>query len=191
MQEVITTARQLCHTVTDYEVKGLYSNRTYTFAVRALQANGSKSLFSRPATATTLQDSSNFHITKNPDDTNTFAGGNAEFAANAVYYDGDGVNQSVGYNWQVNTDNGWRSVSTGGGNPTLRLTDVSDEMDGNEYRCRVYYNDITLYTKTATLTVNKADSKVMLLAHNDTENKDLLDGSVVRHRAQRLQRWRT
>lgn len=168
------------YTVTDYEVKGLYSNRTYTFAVRALQANGSKSLFSRPATATTLQDSSNFHITKNPDDTNTFAGGNAEFAANAVYYDGDGVNQSVGYNWQVNTDNGWRSVSTGGSNPTLRLTDVSDEMDGNEYRCRVYYNDITLYTKTATLTVNKADSKVMLLAHNDTENKDLLDGSVVR-----------
>lgn len=168
------------YTVTDYEVKGLYSNRTYTFAVRALQANGSKSLFSRPATATTLQDSSNFHITKNPDDTNTFSGGNAEFAANAVYYDGDGVNQSVGYNWQVNTDNGWRSVSTGGSNPTLRLTDVSDEMDGNEYRCRVYYNDITLYTKTATLTVNKADSKVMLLAHNDTENKDLLDGSVVR-----------
>lgn len=168
------------YTVTDYEVKGLYSNRTYTFAVRALQANGSKSLFSRPATATTLQDSSNFHITKNPDDTNTFAGGNAEFAANAVYYDGDGVNQSVGYNWQVNTDNGWRSVSTGGSNPTLRLTDVSDEMDGNEYRCRVYYNDITLYTKTATLTVNKADSKVMLLAHNDTENKDLSDGSVVR-----------
>ena len=53
-------------------------------------------------------------------------------------------------------------------------------MDGNEYRCRVYYNDITLYTKTATLTVNKADSKVMLLAHNDTENKDLSDGSVVR-----------
>ena len=158
------------YTVTDYEVKGLYSNRTYTFAVRALQANGSKSLFSRPATATTLQDSSNFHITKNPDDTNTFAGGNAEFAANAVYYDGDGVNQSVGYNWQVNTDNGWRSVSTGGSNPTLRLTDVSDEMDGNEYRCRVYYNDITLYTKTATLTVNKADSKVMLLAHYDTEN---------------------
>lgn len=168
------------YTVTDYEVKGLYSNRTYTFAVRALQANGSKSLFSRPATATTLQDSSNFHITKNPDDTNTFAGGNAEFAANAIYYDGDGVNQSVGYNWQVNTDNGWRSVSTGGSNPTLRLTDVSDEMDGNEYRCRVYYNDITLYTKTATLTVNKADSKVMLLAHNDTENKDLSDGSVVR-----------
>ena len=168
------------YTVTDYEVKGLYSNRTYTFAVRALQANGSKSLFSRPATATTLQDSSNFHITKNPDDTNTFAGGNAEFAANAVYYDGDGVNQSVGYNWQVNTDNGWRSVSTGGSNPTLRLTDVSDEMDGNEYRCRVYYNDITLYTKTATLTVNKADSKVMLLAHNDTKNKDLSDGSVVR-----------
>lgn len=168
------------YTVTDYEVKGLYSNRTYTFAVRALQANGSKSLFSRPATATTLQDSSNFHITKNPDDTNTFAGGNAEFAANAVYYDGDGVNQSVGYNWQVNTDNGWRNVSTGGSNPTLRLTDVSDEMDGNEYRCRVYYNDITLYTKTATLTVNKADSKVMLLAHNDTENKDLSDGSVVR-----------
>ena len=168
------------YTVTDYEVKGLYSNRTYTFAVRALQANGSKSLFSRPATATTLQDSSNFHITKNPDDTNTFAGGNAEFAANAVYYDGDGVNQSVGYNWQVNTDNGWRSVSTGGSNPTLRLTDVSDEMDGNEYRCRVYYNDITLYTKTATLTVNKADSKAMLLAHNDTQNKDLSDGSVVR-----------
>lgn len=168
------------YTVTDYEVKGLYSNRTYTFAVRALQANGSKSLFSRPATATTLQDSSNFHITKNPDDTNTFAGGNAEFAANAVYYDGDGVNQSVGYNWHVNTDNGWRSVSTGGSNPALRLTDVSDEMDGNEYRCRVYYNDITLYTKTATLTVNKADSKVMLLAHNDTENKDLSDGSVVR-----------
>ena len=168
------------YTITDYEVKGLYSNRTYTFAVRALQANGSKSLFSRPATATTLQDSSNFHITKNPDDTNTFAGGNAEFAANAVYYDGDGVNQSVGYNWQVNTDNGWRSVSTGGSNPALRLTDVSDEMDGNEYRCRVYYNDITLYTKTATLTVNKADSKVMLLAHNDTENKDLSDGSVVR-----------
>lgn len=168
------------YTVTDYEVKGLYSNRTYTFAVRALQANGSKSLFSRPATATTLQDSSNFHITKNPDDTNTFAGGNAEFAANAVYYDGDGVNQSVGYNWQVNTDNGWRSVSTGGSNPTLRLTDVSDEMDGNEYRCRVYYNDITLYTKTATLTVNKADSKVVLLAHNDTQNKDLSDGSVVR-----------
>lgn len=168
------------YTVTDYEVKGLYSNRTYTFAVRALQANGSKSLFSRPATATTLQDSSNFHITKNPDDTNTFAGGNAEFAANAVYYDGDGVNQSVGYNWQVNTDNGWRSVSTGGSNPALRLTDVSDEMDGNEYRCRVYYNDITLYTKTATLTVNKAHSKVMLLAHNDTENKDLSDGSVVR-----------
>lgn len=168
------------YTVTDYEVKGLYSNRTYTFAVRALQANGSKSLFSRPATATTLQDSSNFHITKNPDDTNTFAGGNAEFAANAVYYDGDGVNQSVGYNWQVNTDNGWRSVSTGGSNPTLRLTDVSGEMDGNEYRCRVYYNDITLYTKTATLTVNKADSKVVLLAHNDTQNKDLSDGSVVR-----------
>lgn len=168
------------YTVTDYEVKGLYSNRTYTFAVRALQANGSKSLFSRPATATTLQDSSNFHITKNPDDTNTFAGGNAEFAANAVYYDGDGVNQSVGYNWQVNTDNGWRSVSTGGSNPTLRLTDVSDEMDGNEYRCRVYYNDITLYTRTATLTVNKADSKVTLLAHNDTQNTDLSDGSVVR-----------
>lgn len=168
------------YTVTDYEVKGLYSNRTYTFAVRALQANGSKSLFSRPATATTLQDSSNFHITKNPDDANAFAGGKAEFAANAVYYDGDGVSQSVGYNWQVNTDNGWRSVSTGGSNPTLRLTDVSDEMDGNEYRCRVYYNDITLYTKTAKLTVNKADSKVTLLAHNDTQNTDLSDGSVVR-----------
>ncbi|MGN0394851.1 MAG: fibronectin type III domain-containing protein, partial [Coprococcus sp.] len=157
------------YTVTDYTVKGLIPNRTYSFAVRSVDSLGAKSIHSPSATASTLQDSANFKITKHPADTSTYSGGTAEFSAGASYEDEDGISRPVGYCWQVCEDGEWKNVKRGGTVATLKLIGVSEDMDGYEYRCRVYYNDITLYTKSATLSVDKAASVAGLsLCYSDS-----------------------
>ena len=149
------------YTVTDYVVGGLYSNRTYTFATRTIDSKGEASIYSKQVSATTLQNSANFKITQSPKDTSTYAGGTAEFRASAVYTDENGKNQSVGYIWQVDDGNGWETMKRAS-SPVLRLTNVENEMNGNKYRCRLYYNDITLYTPAGELLVDRADSRVEL-----------------------------
>lgn len=167
------------YTVTDYTVKGLVPNRTYSFAVRSVDSLGAKSIHSPSATASTLQDSANFKITKHPEDASTYSGGTVEFSAGASYEDEAGISRSVGYCWQVHEDGEWKNVKRGGTVATLKLIGVSDDMDGFEYRCRVYYNDITLYTKAATLSVNKAVSVSGLSLCYDDSGKVINDKDIV------------
>lgn len=149
------------YTVTDYVVGGLYSNRTYTFATRTIDSKGEASIYSKQVSATTLQNSANFKITQSPQDTSTYAGGTAEFRASSVYTDENGKNQSVGYIWQVDDGSGWETLKRAS-SPVLRLTNVGNEMNGNKYRCRLYYNDITLYTSAGELLVDRANSRTEL-----------------------------
>lgn len=174
------------YTVTDYVVGGLYSNRTYTFATRTIDSKGEASIYSKQVSATTLQNSANFKITQSPQDTSTYAGGTAEFRASAVYTDENGKNQSVGYIWQVDEGDGWETLKRVSG-PVLRLTNVGNEMNGNKYRCRLYYNDITLYTSAGELLVDRANSRTELSMDKVVEQsgsaetyEELANGAVVK-----------
>ncbi len=167
------------YTVTDYEVKELVPNRTYTFSVRSVDAIGAKSIYSPSVSASTLQNSANFKVTKDPQDTSTYSGGTAEFSAGGQYEDENGNRKNVGYSWQTNEDGYWSTIAKGGSAASLKLTGVNEDMDGVQYRCRVYYNDVSLYTKPATLTVDKAPSVSYLELYNVTKGESVPNESVV------------
>ena len=156
----------LPYTAESYRHEGRNPNTTYTYAIQAISSSGVGSIYSPDVTATTMSDNASFSVVTHPNDTSTYAGGSADFKARGS---GQGGYGTVGYEWQVNETGraaGWKKVSgtgvTGAASTGLTLNNVTQEMDGWQYRCRIYYDQYELFTAPATLSVNKAKSQITM-----------------------------
>ncbi len=156
----------LPYTAESYRHEGRNPNTTYTYAIQAISSSGVGSIYSPDVTATTMSDNASFSIVEHPGDAHAHAGGSAQFEARGS---GQGGYGTVGYEWQVNETGraaGWKKVSetgvTGAASTGLTLNNVTQEMDGWQYRCRIYYDQYELFTAPATLIVNKADSRITM-----------------------------
>ena len=179
----------LPYTAESYRHEGRNPNTTYTYAIQAISSSGVGSIYSPDVTATTMSDNASFSVVKHPNDTSTYAGGSAGFEAQGS---GQGGYGTVGYEWQVNETGraaDWKKVSgtgvAGASSTRLTLNNVTQEMDGWQYRCRIYYDQYELFTAPATLIVNKADSQITMSILDEDNNQVASDtvlsakGSVV------------
>lgn len=151
----------LPYTVTAYQVGNLLANTKYTFSIRAVSATKGSSINSPTVTATTMNDSAAFEITKHPANATSAAGQPASFQTEAVFTDKNGTTQPVNYEWQQKSaglGSNWTKVP--GGNGKDLAIPAQDNLNGYQYRCRAYYMNYTLYSTPATLTVDKSPSKV-------------------------------
>ena len=156
----------LPYTAESYRHEGRNPNTTYTYIIQAISSSGAGSIYSPDVTATTMADNASFSIVEHPGDAHAHAGGSAQFEAQGSGQGGYGV---VGYEWQVNETGraaDWKKLSgtgvAGASSAKLTLNNVTQEMDGWQYRCRIYYDQYELFTAPATLIVNKADSQITM-----------------------------
>ena len=163
------------YTATQYRVTGLDPNTAYKFSVRAVSATKGSSIDSPIAYATTLNGNANFEITRHPTDISTAVGRIAYFTVAATYTDDSGK-RAVSYQWQVKGTEkkaDWTNLK-GENGATLAVT-AAEDMDGYEYRCRVYVMNRSLYTKSAVLEVSQVPTDIdislkdgdVLLSGND------------------------
>ena len=154
----------LPYTAESYRHEGRNPNTTYTYTIQAVSSAGATSIYSPEVAATTMWDNASFSIVTHPSDAHAYAGGSARFSAQGS---GQGGYGTVGYEWQVNETGragDWKRVSgtgvAGASSTSLTLSNVTQEMDGWQYRCRIYYDQYELFTAPAALIVDKADSQV-------------------------------
>ena len=165
------------YTETECTVEGLASNRTYKFVLRAVNKALGDSIYSKPLTVMTMGDIATFAITKQPADQTGYKGGTATFAVTAKCLDNSGQNKKISYIWQKQTeDKNWENIK-GEKSSSLILSNLTEDMDGAQYRCRVYYNDYSLYSAVAKLTVGPMPSSAALTVTKD--GKTLEDYAVV------------
>lgn len=168
------------YTETQYQVTGLDPNTAYKFSVRAVSEKKGISIDSPIAYATTLNGNANFEITQQPQDTSTAVGRVASFTVAADYTDDSGK-RTASYQWQVKSTEkkaGWTNLK-GENGATLTVT-ATEDMDGYEYRCRVYVMNRSLYTKSAVLEVSQVPTDIgismkdgeVLLSGNDSNAID-------------------
>lgn len=162
------------YTATQYRVTGLDPNTAYKFSVRAVSATKGSSIDSPIAYATTLNGNANFEITQHPADASTAVGRVASFTVAADYTDDSGK-RTVSYQWQVKSTEkkaDWTNLK-GENGATLTVT-ATEDMDGYEYRCRVYVMNRSLYTKSAVLEVSQVPTKIDISL---TDGEVLLSGN--------------
>ncbi len=148
--------------VVSYDVKGLDPGMSYTFAVRASDAYGARSLPSPQVSGKTLSDGNGeFAITEQPRDTQAAAGTEAAFTVKARATS----SEPIRYQWYVysSEDRQWEKI--GSNTSELRLT-VDETMDGSRYYCTVYQGTRVLKTKSVTLTIGLSESSTSLTVTN-------------------------
>lgn len=170
---------------TEYVVKGLEPNTKYDFAIRAVSEKRGQSMKSPIVTATTLG-GGQFEIVKAPKDQSTYVGGTASFQTLAKYMDSKGESRAVLYLWQLSKDNGkkWENLTadefaSGVNSNTLKISGVTEEMDGWKYRAKVYYLNRSLFSETATLSVDKAVSTSEILIDDVVYNDAIVNSEGV------------
>lgn len=161
-----------------YTCEGLESGKAYQFAIRAIGKNENNeqivSEYSPLVTGVTLKDGSAPTIHSISDNQNVCTGDSASFTVDAT--PSAGVTNGVTYAWQVQPsgDSLWSTVSGGSGS-TLTLKKVTDDMDGNRYRCIVSEvkngNRAYTYSEARTLNVSRADSSLTVTALSDGDNQ--------------------
>lgn len=161
-----------------YELKGLISNRIYKVAVRTINTETGNSEYTPVAIINTLTEQSEFKFFNQPKDMTVDAGTDVTFSSEAKYYGEDGEEHDVRYQWQVKEEDSWKNIENKTSS-TLELKNISRYLDGNEYRCRVHYNEMSYYSQIASLTVKGKESKTSLAAYNETAKKDLHDKDFI------------
>ena len=153
-------------TATSYTDTSVDPNNSYTYCMKNITKGGTASIFSTKAEAYTLmQNSGKFIIKKQPGENNTFStyvGGTATATVQAEYLDQDGNDKKIHYTWEKYDTNSKEWVDYARGN-TISISQVKDEMDGDKFRCQVYYNaNLYIYTEPLTLEVGQAKSTTTL-----------------------------
>lgn len=155
---------------------GLKPGNSYSLALRSVGAdeNGEKTMseYSALVTGTTLQEGSELSVDSITEEVNVCPGDTAVFEVEAT--PSQGAMNGLSYSWQVQEEDSatWENVQSG--NSRLILNNVTEEMDGNRYRCIVseiqngerYY----VYSKVGVLHVGKADSSVSVATYHDYDN---------------------
>lgn len=153
-------------TATSYTDTSVDPNNSYTYCMKNITKGGTASIFSTKAEAYTLmQNSGKFIIKKQPGENNTFStyiGGTATATVQAEYLDQDGNEKKIHYTWEKYDTKSKEWVDYARGN-TISISQVKDEMDGDKFRCQVYYNaNLYIYTEPLTLEVGQAKSTTTL-----------------------------
>lgn len=153
-------------TATSYTDTSVDPNNSYTYCMKNITKGGTASIFSTKTEAYTLmQNSGKFIIKKQPGENNTFStyvGGTATATVQAEYLDQDGNDKKIHYTWEKYDTKSKEWVDYARGN-TISISQVKDEMDGDKFRCQVYYNaNLYIYTEPLTLEVGQAKSTTTL-----------------------------
>lgn len=155
-------------TATSYTDQNVNPNNTYKYCIKNVTKGGTSSIFSTEVQASTLTDSNGrFIIKQQPGKDNvfgTYVGGIATATVQAEYLDKNDQEKPLSYYWETyNTKTKRWEDCPGGAGSTLTISDVKEAMDGNKYRCQVYYDaNLYLYTEPVTLRIGKADSTTTL-----------------------------
>lgn len=137
-----------------YQVKNLDPATGYTFAVKASDAYGIRSMSSPQVTGTTLSDGNEqFSITKQPQDEEAAVGETATFEISASGSSSDPI-QYQWYKYNAE-DKAWDK--TGQNLSKLQFT-ATDELDGSRYYCIVYQGTRVLKSKSVKLKIGLSDS---------------------------------
>ena len=155
-----------------YTVKDLSPGTTYYFKVNAANAYGVRSLDSEVVIGTTLGNAGSFSIVSQPQDTSAAKGRNATFSVSVS----SDSSSTIHYQWMYQENGKWINIS-GSNSPVLTVENVTEDMDGRVYRCRISQSANYFYSQGATLTVSKSPSSVELTISKD--GATLANGSVV------------
>lgn len=169
---------------TSFTYEDLEPNSEYTFALRAVgqDENGNRigSEYSALVTGVTLKDGLAPTIHGMSDDVSVCAGDTAAFTVDAT--PSSGATAGLTYSWQVRKADTVIWTGIAGSLSTLTLQDVTEDMDGNRYRCVVseIQNGARMYSysESRMLNVGKADSSVAVTAKNGTKNTGNADYKV-------------
>lgn len=157
--------KTLAGTATSWTHEKLNSNSSYIYVAETVTQSGETSITSKEVNASTLEANGNFIITKQPELTETtYAGGEVNLSVEAEYLNADNTRNELHYQWQVydKSTKQWKSLRNGNG-ATYTAT-VTDENDGDRYRCRVYHtSNLYLYSTEVTLNVGLAKSATTLI----------------------------
>ncbi len=145
-------------TETQFRVENLVPDTSYTFVVRG-SSGGQESVDSISVTAATAQDGVKY-VNINPlEDASAAPGGTAIFSTTVTPGFGTNIN-NLNLIWQKRDPGAgtWRDIDSSG-TGTLKVSDVTQDMDGTQYRLMVVAitnnaNDAYYYSNTATLHVN-------------------------------------
>ena len=155
-------------TATSYTDQNVNPNNTYKYCIKNVTKGGTSSIFSTEVQASTLTDSNGRFIIKQQPGTDnifgTYVGGITTATVQAEYLDKNDQEKPLSYYWETyNTKTKRWEDCPGGAGSTLTISDVKEAMDGNKYRCQVYYDaNLYLYTEPVTLRIGKADSTTTL-----------------------------
>lgn len=156
----------------NYQVTDLSPGTTYYFKVNAADAKGVRSLDSLPVAGTTLGNDGAFSIVFQPQDTSAAKGKDATFSV-TVSSDSE---STIYYQWMYNAGSGWVNIPNSNSS-TLTVSNVTQDMDGYVYRCRVSQSANYFYSTGAKLTVSKTNIGVSLGVTID--GAAIADGSTV------------
>jgi len=171
--------------VTEYTVSGLDPDSEYEFTLRAGDEAYEYSIFSPSVTAKTLA-GGNFEVITNPQNQTTYSGGTARFEAVGRYINAAGKVYALSYKWQVSEDGGltWKALDnkqnvSGVNSNTLKLSNVTSDMNNWLYRAKLYYLNQTLYTEGAKLVVDKANSLSSIVTDEIVYDQAIINASGV------------
>ena len=154
-------------TATTYTDTSVDPGSPYTYRMKNITKGGTGSIFSTEAKVYTLaKNNGKFIIKKQPGENNTFStyvGGTATATVQAEYLDENGNPKKIQYEWEKYSTSTKKWVRCGVRSDTISISDVKDEMDGDKFRCQVYYNaNLYIYTEPLTLQVGQAKSTTTL-----------------------------
>ena len=175
-------------TATSYTDQNVNPNNTYKYCIKNVTKGSTSSIFSTEVQASTLTDSNGrFIIKQQPGKDNifgTYVGGITTATVQAEYLDKNDQEKPLSYYWETyNTKTKRWEDCPGGAGSTLTISDVKEAMDGNKYRCQVYYDaNLYLYTEPVTLRIGKADSTTTLRSDktNQTVNASYVKTETVK-----------
>lgn len=149
-----------------FEITGLTPGLAYHYCLRAVE-EGKYSAYTEPLTVVTASEGDNLpRIIEEPKDGNVLPGGTASFSIQAFVKEGRPT-----YSWQVRPEGriAWEKI-TNAKSANLTLSNVTEDMDGNQYRCQVSLvsnsseDPVFVYSKAATLHVGKEASTTTVTA---------------------------
>ena len=158
--------------VLSYTVRELSPGTTYYFKVNAADSMGVRSLDTGAVLATTLGNEGAFSILTQPKDTSAAQGKDATFT---IAVDSNS-NATIYYQWMYQKDGKWVNISNSNASK-LTIKNVTQDMDGRVYRCRVSQSANYFFSQGAKLTVSKSPTEIGLDVTNN--GAVLADGSTV------------
>lgn len=160
----------------EFTYDGLEPNNSYSLSIRSVgtdeDGNKTMSEYSPLVTGTTLQEGSELSVDSITEEQTVCPGDRAVFEVDAT--PSMGAASGLSYAWQVQKadSTSWQNLQSG--SSKLILNNVTEDMDGNKYRCVVSEvqsgKRFYVYSGVGVLHVGRVDSSVTVSALHDENN---------------------